>query len=276
VVEDVVTPAGPYRLALMARGGMWSSPLPEGRSASARQLSDGRIAIWATDEDGLLTARFQLGLRIDTGSFHNRFHDDRLLGPAARQFVGYRPIGVATVAHSVLRAFCGQLIEAHRAVSIERAILRLLGQQVATRDAIAAVAPVELRRCGLAQPRATALVLTARNLDLERLRSVPGHAADAVLDRQPGIGPWTLGVIALEGLGRLDRGLTGDLGLVKLMSSLEGRWVEPEETTALLAPYGEWQGLAGSLLMLGWKRGLVPGADPDAGRRIRIRASRAA
>ena len=83
-------------------------------------------------------------------------------------------------------------------------------------------------------------------------------------------------MIALEGLGRYDHGLVGDLGLVKLLSSLRGRRVEPDETAELLAPYGEWQGLAGQMLMAGWSRGLIPGADPDVGRRARLRTKRAA
>ena len=57
--------------------------------------------------------------------------------------------------------------------------------------------------------------------------------------------------------------------LVKLLSALRGVWVAPEETLELLAPYEEWQGLAGQVLMLGWSRGLIPGADPDLGRRTR-------
>jgi hypothetical protein len=52
--------------------------------------------------------------------------------------------------------------------------------------------------------------------------------------------------------------------------------VEADETAALLAPYEEWQGLAGLFLMLGWSRGLIPGADPDAGRKARVRTKRAA
>jgi 3-methyladenine DNA glycosylase/8-oxoguanine DNA glycosylase len=49
-------------------------------------------------------------------------------------------------------------------------------------------------------------------------------------------------VVALRGLGRYDAGLVADLGLVKLMASLRGRWPEPEETADLLEPYEEWQG----------------------------------
>ena len=83
-------------------------------------------------------------------------------------------------------------------------------------------------------------------------------------------------MIALEGLGRYDHGIIGDLGLIKLASALWGRWVEAEETAALLAPYDDWQGLAGEVLMLGWARGLVRGADPDIARQTRLRTRRAA
>jgi hypothetical protein len=34
--------------------------------------------------------------------------------------------------------------------------------------------------------------------------------------------------------------------------------VEPEETDELLAPYGEWAGLASVYLLAGFGRGLVP------------------
>jgi 3-methyladenine DNA glycosylase/8-oxoguanine DNA glycosylase len=56
--------------------------------------------------------------------------------------------------------------------------------------------------------------------------------------------------VSLYGLGHFDRGLVGDLGLVKLLAARTGRWVEAEETRALLEPYGEWAGLA-SLCLIG-------------------------
>jgi 3-methyladenine DNA glycosylase/8-oxoguanine DNA glycosylase len=217
-----------------------------------------------------------LALHDDTSGFHRRFERDPLLGATARALVGYRPLRLATVTHAALRAVCGQLIEAGRAAAIERSILRRLGSPVVTREALAQLSPSDLRRHGLATSRATTLVRLVRSLDLERLRE---HDTDVVLQRlgrERGIGPWSIGVIALEGLGRYDHGLVGDLGLIKLMASLQGRWVEAGETAELLAPYEEWQGLAGQFLMLGWSRGLIPGADPDLGRRTRLRTNRAA
>jgi 3-methyladenine DNA glycosylase/8-oxoguanine DNA glycosylase len=171
---------------------------------------------------------------------------------------------------------CGQLVEASMAVAIERSILRRVGSAVATRDGLARLAPADLRRDGLAASRSATLVRLVRSLDLERLRE---HDTEVVLRRllrERGIGPWSVGVIAIEGLGRYDHGLVGDLGLMKLLASLRGRWVEADETAELLAQYEEWQGLAGQILMLGWSRGLIPGADPHLGRRARLRVKRAA
>jgi 3-methyladenine DNA glycosylase/8-oxoguanine DNA glycosylase len=276
MLEDVVTPTGQYRLRLMCRSGTWQGPLADGSTATAWQRSDGRVVVRAETGAGLERARFMLALDDDTTAFHQRFDADPLLGPTVRMLVGYRPLRLATVTHAALRAMCGQLIEARRAAAIERSILRELGGAVATRETLAPLSPSDLRRHGLALSRATTLIRLIRSLDLERLREHDTEVVLRRLGRERGIGPWSVGVIALEGLGRYDHGLVGDLGLVKLLSSLRGSWVEAGETAELLAPYEEWQGLAGLFLMLGWSRGLIPGADPDLGRRARMRTNRAA
>ena len=281
MVEDVVTAVGPYRLRLMCRSGAWRGPLADGSTATAWQRPDGRLVLRATTGAGLEHARFMLALGDDTAAFHHRFRHDPLLGPTVRALVGYRPLRLATVTHAALRAMCGQLIEARRAAAIERSILRELGSAVATRDALARLGPADLGRHGLALSRATTLVRLVRSLDLERLREHDTAVVLLRLRRERGIGPWSVGVIALEGLGRYDHGLVGDLGLVKLLSSIRGPGsdrakVAAEETAELLAPYEEWQGLAGLFLMLGWSRGLIPGADPDLGRKARLRTKRAA
>jgi 3-methyladenine DNA glycosylase/8-oxoguanine DNA glycosylase len=281
MLEDVVTPSGPYRLRLMIRSGAWRGPLADDTVATAWQRPDGRVVVRAETDEGLERARFMLALHDDTAEFHRRFERDPLLGATARALVGYRPLRLATVAHATLRALCGQLIESRRAAAIEHSILRQLGVAVATRDGLARLSAADLRRHGLATSRASTLVRLVRSLDLERLREHDTGVVLQRLGRERGIGPWSVGVIAIEGLGRYDHGLVGDLGLVKLLASLQGHplrghRVEAGDTAELLSPYDEWQGLAGQLLMLGWSRGLIPGADPDVGRRARLRTRRAA
>jgi len=124
MVEDVVTPSGPYRLQLMCRGRAWRAPVADGTMATAWQRSDGCVVVRAETPQGLERARFMLALHDDTAEFHRRFAQDPLLGAAARALVGYRPLRLPTVAHATLRAMCGQLIESRRAAAIERSILR--------------------------------------------------------------------------------------------------------------------------------------------------------
>lgn len=273
MLEATVRPRGPYRLKLMTSGRELEQPLPGGGRGWACQRSDGLVHLRAPDEAGLELLRFCLALDADTTEFSRRFRDDALLGPSIRRLYGLRPLRRPTVAHALLRAICGQLIETRRALAIERAILRAIGDPAPRREAIAALSPAQLRRLGLATHRASTLIRVCRSLDLESLRARPIEAVEARILRERGLGRWSLGVIALEGLGSFRHGLVGDLGLVKLCSALQGRWVELDETAALLEPYEEWAGLAGVYLLRGWGAGLVPGASPDLARLARSRAA---
>jgi 3-methyladenine DNA glycosylase/8-oxoguanine DNA glycosylase len=232
--------------------------------AEARQRPDGAVVIRARCTEAIEQMRFVLALDDDHSEFLARFAGDRLLGRTIRHLRGFRPPRCATVAQAVLRALCGQLITSRRAREIERIVLRAttpkLGdlQGPPTCADLGRPAPAELRALGLGGPRASALVRICRAVDLEKLRGVSTDAAAARLIRESRIGPWSVGVVCLQGLGRYERGLVGDLGLVKLCSALRGRWVEAWETAELLEPYGEWAGLASVYLLAGFGRGLVP------------------
>jgi 3-methyladenine DNA glycosylase/8-oxoguanine DNA glycosylase len=114
--------------------------------------------------------------------------------------------------------------------------------------------------------RAAALVRLCRAFDLERLHHAPTHAVVARLERERSLGPWSAGVVCVQGLGRPEHGLVGDLGLIKLLAR-DGRRVDATETAALLEPYGEWAGLASLYLLAGFSRGLIP--LPQARPRLR-------
>jgi 3-methyladenine DNA glycosylase/8-oxoguanine DNA glycosylase len=273
MVEAVLEPRGPYSLRL-THGATWTSRLPGGRWASAQQRSDGRVVVRASCDRAIEEARFVLALDDDTSEFHRRFAHDPLLGPSVRRLRGMRPRRRPTVTHAVIRAVCGQLIQASEALRIERAIIRAGGDDPPTREALASLSPARMTACGLAASRAATLARLARAIDLEGLRG----RRDALerLGRERGVGPWTVGVVALQGLGRYDAGIVDDLALVKLLASVRRRWPEPGETAELLAPYEEWQGLASIFLVQGFKRGLVPGASMDRARLVRTSARIAA
>ena len=261
---------GLYSLKLTARTEVWKAELAGGRRAEARQLHDGSILLRASCERSVDEARFLLALDDDTSEFHRRFAHDPLLGPSVRVLRGLRTTRTSTVAHAALRAICGQLIQSRRAREIERVVIRACGESPPSREALARLSPAALTGCGLAESRAATLARLVRRVDLEFLKTSAAATALARLRRERGIGPWSVGVIALQGLGRYDAGLVADLTLVKLFASLREGWPEqPEETAELLAPYDEWQGLASVFLLAGFAHGLVPGASADRARLVR-------
>ena len=66
------------------------------------------------------------------------------------------------------------------------------------------------------------------------------------------------------GSGATSTACVGDLGLLKLVAALRGRWADVDETAELLEPYGEWAGLASVYLLAGFGRGLI--TLPDGSR----------
>jgi len=276
--ELSVAPSGPYSLALSARlagdatrtfrDGILTAVLAvDGRPevAQALQRPDGVVAIRADSTTAAERLRWILALDDDHSPFLRAVRDDPLLARAATELRGLRPVRVPTVAHALLRAFCGQLIEAKVARQIERDIVHALCPRgpdrffvSPTAADLAATSPARLRSLGLHARRAASLVRLCRGLDLERLHGLPTPAVAARLERERGLGPWSVGVVCMQGLGRYDAGLVGDLGLVKLLRALRGGPVETYETAELVEPYGEWAGLASVYLVHGFAKGLVP------------------
>lgn len=274
MIETRLAPRGPYSLAFSARlssdatrtfrDGVFTAALG-GELVQARQSPDGTITVRAQTEAGIDRLRWTLALDDDHSEFLRAVRHDPFLGPASRALRGLRPVRVPTVAQALLRAFCGQLIEAKRARRLEQTIIRTLCASIGhglhaaptTRD-LAALAPSQLRAFGLHARRSAALVRLCRTVELERLRDAPTPVVAARLGRERGLGPWSIGVVCLEGLGRYDYGLVGDLGLIKLLRDLRGREVEGWETAELLEPYGEWAGLASMYMLAGYSRGMLP------------------
>jgi 3-methyladenine DNA glycosylase/8-oxoguanine DNA glycosylase len=269
-------PRGPYSLRVsgrlasdatrvVTRGTYRATIAVDGRLESVRawQRTDGVICARAESDAGVEHVRYVLGLEDDHSEFLRRFASDPLLGEPIRRLRGLRPLRTATVAHALLRAVAGQLILAKRARQIERLVVRRATPAIGGLHAAPTCAdlgrfsPAELRNLGLGARRGASLVRLCRTLELEKLKGIPTDAAARRLERERGLGPWSVGVVCLEGLGRYERGLARDLGLVKLASELWGRWVEAEETDELLVPYEEWAGLASVYLLAGYHAGYL-------------------
>jgi 3-methyladenine DNA glycosylase/8-oxoguanine DNA glycosylase len=277
--ERELQPRGPYSLALTARlaydatrsflDGVLTCNL-DGELVQAWQRPDNTVVVRAESDEAVERLRWVLAIDDDHSEFLKRFERDPLLREPIRQVRGLRPLRVPTVAGALLRALCGQLIESDRARQMERAIVRATSERVGrlaappTSATLTSRTPAYLRRLGLHAGRGATLARLCSSMDLERLRAVPIDAVAARILRERGLGPWSLGVIALEGLGSYEHGLVGDLGLVKLVAALRGRRGEASETAELLEPYGEWAGIASVYLLAGFGRGLI--TLPDGSR----------
>jgi 3-methyladenine DNA glycosylase/8-oxoguanine DNA glycosylase len=158
-------------------------------------------------------------------------------------------------------AICEQLIELERAVAIQRRLVARLGRRCPlsgmrdspTAERLAAQAPALFQSFDLAGGRALALRRVAREvasgrIDLEGVEHERGWRR---LRAIPGIGSWTVEMLALTGQGRLDQIPAGDLGFLKLVGRLtsggdqRARATE-EEVRAFFAPYAPYAGLAGA------------------------------
>ena len=271
--ETTLRPRPPYSLALSARmksdatrflrDGILTVALEAGGApalARVRQRPDGGLAVLLQTphpEAAVEKLRFVLAADDDHTPFLHRFTDDPLLGGAIRRLRGFRPLRTATVTHALLKAVCGQLIQAKAARLLEARLLRSAGTPFGdlrlppTRATFGGHSTAVLAREGLVARKANALVRISREWDLERLHRVETGVAASRIARERGLGPWSAGMVCLYGLGRFEQGLVGDLGLVKLCAGLLGRRAEAEDTRALLEPYGEWAGLASVYLLAG-------------------------
>lgn len=269
--ETTLRPRPPYSLADSAAGTAGGTRLMREGVLHLCDLVDGapaRVRVWQR-RDGALVAhvagappeaaherlRFLLALDVDHAPFLRRARRDPLLRDAAWRHPGLRPLRLATPAHALLAAVCGQLVSGREAARIHRAVLRLCTPERAglrtppAQADLAGLTPARCRAAGLASTRAAAMIRMARGPGLARLGDRTTAQIVAAVEREPGLGPWSAGVIAMRGFGRYEHGLVGDLGLMRLWAAVHGAWPAPEETASLLDPYEEWAGLASVYLL---------------------------
>jgi 3-methyladenine DNA glycosylase/8-oxoguanine DNA glycosylase len=290
VVETTLRPATPYALARSAaglrcatrrmRGGLLdlAFPTPAGpASATVAQRRDGTLAVRIHAPDpaaALERLRFLLAVDLDLASFYRTVADDGLLGPLTRRLRGYRPLRLGSLAHALLRGVAGQLVRSSEARRVEMVAVRAVGcphgdlHLPPTADDLRTLSPARLRGFGLAEKRARVLARAARELDLDGLWALDTARAVRRITAIPGIGPWTAGVVCLQGLGRTDHGLVGDLGLAKLLARHTGTVPDVAATARLLERYAPFQGLASVYLLAGAPATRTPATVAEIARAV--------
>jgi DNA-3-methyladenine glycosylase II len=270
--EFTLRPAAPYLLAASAgppdpcrrfRGGVLQLTFRMAEAcASARvwQRRDGTLGVrlWADDPAGAHDRLCDLlQLRLDHRPFLALAARDPLLRPLRGRMAGMRPHVLGSPEQALVRGVAGQLIRASEAYRIERRLVADLMPPAADADGLRvppragdlrAAHPARFQRAGLSPARA-ALVGRAARLDWDALAGRPTAELEARLRTIRGIGVWTAAVVLIRGFGRLERGLAGDLALIRLTASLTGRPADAEDSERLLERYGPWAGLASVWLL---------------------------
>jgi 3-methyladenine DNA glycosylase/8-oxoguanine DNA glycosylase len=277
-----VRPRGAFRLPLRGgmdgvlrhRGGVLERLLHDGeepvvvrvaQTAPDRVLFGARARERGAAEHGIARMRFALGVDDDLEGFRRRFLRDPLIGPSVRRRPWLRVTRRPEPFEALAWAICEQLIEYERAAAIERRVVARLGRRrvedelrdLPTAATLAGVAPALLQSFDLGGGRALTLVRAAREVARGRidLHDAEHERAWRRLRALPGIGPWTVEMLALHGQGRYDQVPAGDVGLLELVGrALSGgdpyARAEEAQVRAFFAPYGEWAGLA-AVHMLG-------------------------
>ena len=216
--------------------------------ARVHQRPDGALAVSIEGEQpeaALAKLRFVLAVDDDHEPFLRRFVDDPLIGRAVRRLRGLRPLRTATVTHALLKAVCGQLIQARAARDLEARLLRRSATPCGglllppTRTTFGGSSPSHLAREGLVAARPTPHPLS-REWDVERLHGVETAHRVARIERERG-SAMVGGRRLPPGARPYEHGLVGDLGLIKLCAALlaGGR---RRDTRKLLEPYGNGRG----------------------------------
>ena len=214
---------------------------------------------------GIRRLRFATGVDDDLRPFHEAHRDDPVIGRAVRAHPELRVRRAPLPWETLVAAVCEQLIEFERAIAIQRRLIAALGPPLpgdrparrahagpawpprrprgSRRSTSRRAAPLTLRRAAAEVAAGRADLLADDPLPAwRRLRAIPG------------IGPWTLEMLALHGQGHHDRVPAGDLGYLKLVGRLRtGRPAGPRGG-------GRRAGVLRALRRVEGPRGRVPAA----------------
>jgi 3-methyladenine DNA glycosylase/8-oxoguanine DNA glycosylase len=239
------------------------------RTTGGEVIFEARAASRAAAAYGIQRMRFALAVDEDMRPFVRCFARDPLIGRSLRRRPWLRAARRPEPFEALAWAICEQLIDYERAAAIERRMVASLGRRWVGGDGrdnglrdlpavsvLAGTAPARLQSFDLGASRAFTLVRAAREVARGRVDlHAPEHERGWLRLRAiPGIGPWTVEMLALHGQGRHDQVPAGDLGLLKLAGRLlsggDPRAVAQEQQVReLFAPYGDWAGLAAAHLL---------------------------
>jgi AraC family transcriptional regulator of adaptative response / DNA-3-methyladenine glycosylase II len=252
-VEEVE--GGTYRRSVRLAGGAGVVEVAfDGGAVRCRlALDDERDADAAAQR-----CRRLLDLDADPAAVAARLGGDPLLGPLVAALPGLRVPGAVDGAELAVRAVLGQQVSLAAArtaagrLAAERGerIARPQGGVVRLFPSAGALARIDPARLPMPRSRARALVRLCRALADGGLRLDPAADRDEArrgLLALKGIGPWTVGYVAMRALGDPDVFLVEDLGVRHGLARLGGP-SDARDARALAEAWAPWRSYASQYL----------------------------
>jgi len=135
----------------------------------------------------------------------------------------------------LVSSIASQQLSNKAAATILARVTALIGDDSrALCDRICGVDPVDLKGCGLSAAKAAcvrslAQAVQAGELDLDALTTQSDEDVSAALRVHRGVGPWTVQMFLIFGLGRADVFSLGDVGLRRGLMLLHGLEDKPSD-----------------------------------------------
>jgi len=225
--------------------------------------------------------RWMLGLDADPTPSEWLAEVEPRLTSVLRALGGFRPPAFPSLFETSARVIPFQQLSLDAGTTISGRLIDRFGSvlSIAGKDWVAFPAPEaiasasidSMRETGLSRAKSTAIQslayrAIAGELSAEFHQHRPSSDSLKELQKLPGIGPWTAGVILLRGLRRVDVFPTGDVGAARNLPLLlgdEDAW-SPAQACAFAERFGDQRGYLyflglGSQLLT---RGLIAGARP--------------
>jgi AraC family transcriptional regulator, regulatory protein of adaptative response / DNA-3-methyladenine glycosylase II len=215
---------GAYRCTLRLPGGPGIAtlrPAPAGASAVPAVL---HLADAADADSAVATCRRILDLDADPDAVDGRLALDPVLAPLVAAAPGRRVPGTADAEQFAVRAVLGQQVSTAAARTHAGRLVAALGDPVDDpAGGLTHLFPTPGRLAAM-DPGLLAMPATRRSTVLTLARALADGAVDLspgadpaaaveALAALPGIGPWTVGSVAMRALGDRDAFLPGDLGV---------------------------------------------------------------
>ncbi|HEU4952459.1 MAG TPA: hypothetical protein VFT46_10935 [Holophagaceae bacterium] len=243
----------------------------------SERVADGvlRKALWMGGKPRIATIRFEagqahlsaaeteapvrrmLGLHLDPGPFERAARRDRLFGPLVKARPGLRVLLTATPFEALVWAILGQQIHLGLAFRLRRRVIARYGAVVdgliahPRPEDLAEADPDELGAMQVSRAKAAAIrrlsaAVASGALPLDALAGWDAAEADARLQAEKGIGPWTSHYVLMRGLGLPDCVPLGDSALATALEVRLGLEARPgvKAVAALMAPYAPHRSLA--------------------------------